>query len=201
MSRRSRRASARSAGGERTVIALVGLLCLGAGMIGALVGFGVFGTGRSHRPLLDPVALALLRTYPITAGLTAVAAGSLLAILGLCWLARSLRPQTRPDLILDTSGSTTLRVTAAAAAVTAAITDDTQRLAGVGRAATRVVGSAAAPALRMTLWLTDGADVATIWRDIDQSVLAPARTALGIESLPTAIRLELHRSTARTRVH
>ena len=198
MSRRSRRASARSAGGARTVIALVGVLLLGAGLIGALVGFGVFGIPRSHRPLLDPLVLALLRTYPITAGLSAVAAGLLLVIIGVIWLVRALRPEARPDLILAENGSTTLRVTAAAAA--AAITEDTQRLAGIGRAATRLVGSASAPALRMTLWLTDGADVATIWRDIDQSVLAHARTALGIESLPTAIRLELHRSTARTRV-
>ena len=199
MSRRSRRASARSAGGARSVIALVGLLGLVCGLIGALVGLGVFGINRSHRPLLDPLTLALLRAYPITAALTAVAAGLLLVILGVFWLFRSLRPESRPDLVLDATGSTTLRVTAAATA--AAITDDIQRLAGVGRAATRLVGTSSTPALRMTLWLSDGGDVATIWRDIDHSVLDPARTALGVTALPTAIRLELHRSAARTRVH
>ncbi len=198
MSRRSRKALARSSGGERLLLTLLGLALLAAGVIGVLVGFEVFGGPRSYRPILDPLAVDLLRAQPLLSRLVAIAAGLVLVILGMVWLARSLRPERKPDLYLDGGAGSTLRVTASAA--TDALAADAETLPGVARAKARLVGSTSAPALRLTLWLTDGADVGTVWRDVEQAVLSRARSSLGIGSLPTAIRLELDPSTGTTRV-
>ncbi|HEY4006097.1 MAG TPA: alkaline shock response membrane anchor protein AmaP [Pseudonocardia sp.] len=198
MSRRSRRAAARSTRAERSLVALLGLLLLVGGALGLLVGRGVLGEPRSYRPLLDPLAVQLLRTYQLPALMVAVLVALLLVVLGLLWLVRSLRPERRPDLVLEATGNTSLRVTAGATAE--AVARDAERLPGVERAAVRLVGRPSAPALRLTLWLTDGADVRTIWRDLEESVLARVRSSLGVESMPTAIRLELDRTAGRTRV-
>ncbi|MGQ0480889.1 MAG: alkaline shock response membrane anchor protein AmaP [Pseudonocardia sp.] len=198
MSSRSRRALARSRTGERTVITLIGLAALAAGVLGVLVGLGVFGDLRSRRPLLDPIAVDLLRTQALPARLAAIAVGLVLVVLGVWWAVRSLRPEPRPDLYLSPAAGATVRVTASAA--TDALATDAESVPGVARAKARLVGRESTPALRLTLWLTDGADVRTVWRDVEDRVLARARSSLGVGALPTAIRLELDSSTGRSRV-
>ncbi len=199
MSSRSQRALARSRTGERTGITLIGLATLTAGVFGVLVGLEVFGQLRSRRPVLDPIAVDLLRTHALPARLVAVAVGVALVALGLLWAVRSLRPEPRPDLYLDPGAAgATVRVTASAA--TDALAADAESVPGVARAKARLVGRESAPALRLTLWLTDGADVRTVWRDVEDRVLAGARSSLGIRVLPTAIRLELDSSTGTSRV-
>ncbi|WP_028932889.1 hypothetical protein [Pseudonocardia spinosispora] len=198
MSRRSRRALARSARAERSLLALLGIVLLALGVFGALVGFGVFGDGRSSRPVVDPLAVGFLHDNALVASVAAIVLGVVLVVLGLTWVARTLRPERRPDLVLSSGEASSLRVTAGAAA--SAVKDDAERLDGVTRASARLVGRPSAPALRMTLWLTDGADVRTVWRDLEESVLSRVRSSLGISSLPTAIRLELDRVASRSRV-
>jgi hypothetical protein len=56
--RRSRSAVARSAAGDRWLVALIGLVLLAVGIGVALLSFGVFGTPRAGRPLLDPIMVA-----------------------------------------------------------------------------------------------------------------------------------------------
>jgi hypothetical protein len=53
------------------------------------------------------------------------------------------------------------------------------------------VGSEAAPAVRVTLWLTDDADVREVLARLDDDVLATARGSLGLTALPAAVWLEL----------
>jgi hypothetical protein len=53
------------------------------------------------------------------------------------------------------------------------------------------VGTEAAPAIRVTLWLADDADVRDVLARLDSEVLATARGALGVTELPAAVRLEL----------
>ena len=199
MSRQSRNALGRSARVERTLVALIGLLMLVAGALGVLVGFTVFGGPRSLRPILDPMAVAVLRANPISARSIAIVVGLLLVVLGLIWVVRTVRPERRPDLLLRAGSAGSVRVTAAATAD--AVAQDAQRLNGVGRVKARMVGKPAAPALRMTIWLADGADVRTIWQELEDDVLSRLWSSLGLPALPTAIRLELDRSVYRTRVN
>jgi hypothetical protein len=187
--RRATAAIARSAAGERTLAVVVGFLLLAAGTLIALLSYGVFGTARAGRPLMDPMIVDVLRAQPLAARLVAIAGGLLLAVLGLVWTAHSLRPERRPDLVLDGDTDTAIVVSAAAAAE--AIAAQAAALPGVGRARARLVGSEAAPAVRVTLWLTDDADVHDVLARLDDEVLATARSSLGLTDLPAAVWLEL----------
>lgn len=193
--RRSRGAVARSAGGDRSLTVLIGLILLAAGALAALLCYGVFGDARAQRPLLDPIVGDTLRAYPLPSRIIAVAAGVLLTALGLLWAARSLRPERRPDLVFDQGPDTALVITASAAAD--AVGEQAGQLPGVAKARARLVGDERTPALRVTLWLTDEADVAELTRRLDEEVLAGARDSLGITDLPVAVRLELDRSVDR----
>jgi hypothetical protein len=196
--RRSRSAVARSAGGDRSLLVIIGLVVLAVGVLVALLGFGVFGAERAGRPLLDPVVVDAMRAQPLIARAAAIVAGVLLLVLGLTWTARSLRPERRPDLVLDRGPGTAITVSSAAAAD--ALAAQAAALPGVGRARARLVGSDDAPAMRLSVWLADEADVRDVLDRLDTQVLAPAREALGLAALPVAVRLELEQPVSGPRV-
>lgn len=198
LQRRSRSAVARSAGGDRSLLVLVGLVLVAVGVLVALLGYGVFGAARARRPILDPLVAEFLGTQPLAVRIVAIAVGLLLIVLGLLWVARSLRPEGRPDLVLDPGPETAITVDAGAAAD--ALAAQAAALPGVGRAKARMVGSRGAPAVRMSMWLTDDADVTDVLHRLDRQVLVAARTALGITALPVAVRLELDKATTGPRV-
>lgn len=119
--------------------------------------------------------------------------GVLLLWLGLWWFFRSLRPEGRPDLELADD----LVVTSSA--ISEAVRADAETVDGVGRARVRAVGDKEHPALRITLWLVEGTDLKRVWEQLDHTVLARARESLGVDVLPTAVRIELD-TTAPQRV-
>lgn len=196
--RRARSAVARSAGGDRSRFVLLGLVLLAAGVLVALLGHGVLGADRAGRPLLDPVVVDLLRAAPLVARAVAIAAGVLLLVLGLTWTARSLRPERRPDLVLDRGPGTALTVSSAAAAE--AIAAQAAALPGVGRTRARLVGSEDTPAVRLVLWLADDADVRDVLDGLAHQVLTSARESLGLAALPVAVRLEVEPAATGPRV-
>jgi hypothetical protein len=196
--RRARAAVARSAAGDRSLVVLVGGLLLVAGTLVALLSYGVFGTGRSARPVLDPLILDALRGQPLAARLVAIGAGLVAAVLGVVMAARSLRPEPRPDLHLTGVPDTRIVIDSTAAAE--AIGRQAATLPGVGRARARLVGAAHEPALRVTLWLADDADVRAVLAALEDQVLVAARESLELDALPVAVRLELDAVTPPPRV-
>src|SRR5690242_8137065 len=142
--------------------------------------------------------VVIVAADPVLARVIAIAGGILLAVLGLTWVARSVRPEPRPDVVLNGGADTTIRV--GSAAVGEAVAGQAEGLPGVARARARLVGSAAAPALRVTLWLADDADVRGVLARLHDEVLATARASLDLPSLPVAVRLELERPHATPRV-
>lgn len=193
--RTARRAVARSAGGSRWAITLLGLVLLAAGVLAILLILGVFGQNRPQRPLLDPMVVGALGSQPLVVRIVAIVVGLLLVVLGLVWTARALRPERRPDLVVDGGPGTDIRVSSSAAAN--AVADGAAALPGVGRARARMVGTSSAPAVRATVWVTDEADVAEICRRLDSEVLAEVRDSLGLSALPVAVRLELDSSSGK----
>ncbi len=185
----ARKATARAAGAQRTLVGLIGVLSLAAGVAALIVGSGLLGASRATRSVLDPIALATLGTYPTVARGVAIVTGVILLILGLLWAVRALAPERRPNLLLDHSPDLHLEISASA--IADAVRADTETITGVSRARARMVGATANPVLRLDLWLEDGTDVRDVYRDLDTGVLTRARDSLGVESLPTAIRIEL----------
>ncbi|MGW4065770.1 alkaline shock response membrane anchor protein AmaP [Amycolatopsis sp. NPDC004747] len=189
------KALSRSYTGERALTFLAGLLAFSGGAVALVVGFGGLGEFRGRRPLLDPIAVDWLGTHATPARVAAIVLGVLLFVFGLRWALRSLRPEPRPDLDLDRTEGAELVVTAAA--IADAVQADAEQLGGVSRARVRAVGSRTSPALRITLWLREGTDLKAVWAELDTRVLTRARESLGLESLPTAVRLELDTSPAK----
>ncbi|WP_409493300.1 alkaline shock response membrane anchor protein AmaP [Amycolatopsis sp. cmx-11-12] len=181
----SAKALGRSTGTERILTVLIGLLVLLGGATVIAVGAGWLGTYRANRSLVDPIALDWLSRNALPSRVGAIVLGVLLLWLGLWWFFRSLRPEGRPDLELDDD----LVVTSSA--ISEAVRADAETIDGVGRARVRAVGDSDNPALRITLWLSEGSDLKRVWEQLDLTVLARARESLGVDVLPTAVRLEL----------
>ncbi|MBE1578340.1 alkaline shock response membrane anchor protein AmaP [Amycolatopsis roodepoortensis] len=181
----SAKALGRSTGTERTLTVLIGLLALLGGAAVIVVGAGWLGTHRADRPLVDPIALDWLSRHALASRIGAIVLGVLLLWLGLWWFFRSLRPEGRPDLDLGDD----LVVTSSA--ISEAVRADAEIVDGVGRARVRAVGDKENPALRITLWLVEGTDLKRVWEQLDHTVLARARESLGVDVLPTAVRIEL----------
>ena len=196
--RRSRSAVARSATGDRWLLVLIGLVLLAVGVGVTLLYYGVFGSWRAARPLLDPILVDTVATNPVLWRVIAIAVGIVLALLGLAWVARSVRPEPRPDIVLDGGPNTTIVVSSGA--VAEAVATQAATLPSVARARARTVGSTAAPALRVTLWLTDDADVRAVLHRLDEEVLATVCSALDLSALPMAVRLEVERPHPAPRV-
>jgi len=197
--RRARSAIARSAAADRGLAVLVGLLLLVGGVLVALLSFRVFGAARAGRPLLDPMVVDAVRAAPLVSRWVAVGAGLLLVLFGLTWAARSVRPEPRPDVVVDGGRPETTIVVSAHAAADA-VAAQAGALPGVSRARARLVGSRSAPALRLTLWLTEDADVGSLLDRIDDPVLACARQSMELPALPVAVRLELDAPATPPRV-
>lgn len=196
MSRRSRAAVARSAGGDRTRTVLLGLVLVAASVLALLVGYGVFGPFRAQRPLIDPLAVQWVADNTALARWIAVGVGVVLFVLGLVWALRSLRPEARPDVSLSEIPGE--RLTVEHSAICDAVRADAETINGVSRARVRLVGSPQRPALRIALTLAEGTDVRDVWADLDGRVLARAREAFSVSALPTAVRLELDATSAPT---
>lgn len=189
MSRRSTSALSRSYRGERSLVALVGLLALIGGVLAVVVGKGWLGGFRAQRPLLDPIAVDFLGKQPEIAKGVAIGVGVLLLVLGLIFFFRALRPERHPDLVLDDSPEHRLTITSGA--LTDALASDCSAVDGVGGARAVLVGAPDDPTLRLYISLQEGTDVRTVWHEIESGVLHRARECLGVERLPTAVRMEL----------
>lgn len=184
-----RKASTRRTGAQRTLVGFIGLLGLAAGAAALIVGSGWLGVNRAARPVLDPLILDAMRTHQVLARALAIVAGAVLLILGLLWAVRALSPERRPDLLLDSSPGSRLQISASA--ITDAMAADAETITGVNRARARMVGTTAVPVVRLSLWLEEGTDVREVYLDLDRRVLARARDSLGVQSLATAVRIEL----------
>lgn len=196
MSRRSRAAVARSAAADRTLVVISGLVLLAAGVLVVLLGLGVFGVFRAQRPLIDPQVSTWISSNATLTRWIAIVGGVVLLVVGLIWAIRSLRPEPRPDVLLSESPGE--RLTVEHAAIADAVRGDAETIEGVSRARVRLVGTGRRPALRLTLWLIEDADVRDVWADVDGRVLARARQAFAVDALPTAVRIELDAAASRT---
>ncbi|MFI9011795.1 alkaline shock response membrane anchor protein AmaP [Actinosynnema sp. NPDC053489] len=161
---------------ERVLASLLGALALAAGAAAVLLHrFGV------DRPVLDPVALDWARRHLLPVRIGLIALGLLAVLLGLWWAWRAVRPERHPDQRLDD-------VVVTAKALASAVRADAEGLPGVDGARVAVVGT---PALRLRLTLRHGTDLTGVWLELDDRVLSRARAALGVDVLPTAVRLDL----------
>jgi hypothetical protein len=177
-------------GVNRILITLFGLLFVATGVVGLLVGAGVFGEAAARTALISQQ----MRDYAgrnsswywavVGAGAAAV------ALLAMWWLYAQASSSRVPSVQLvddDADGSTRLQ----AAALTDAVEADLSRYPGVQSSSVSLRGRPAAPVLRVGVSLLASADVRQARQQIETHAAVRARQATGWDQLPVHIRLRL----------
>ena len=182
---------------SRTGLVLVGLILLLAGGAALARGLGASAAivGDSHASLLT---LAQTR-YPAQHGWAwwaVAAAGAVIALLALWWMAAQTSTRTVRRLSVEPDrrhGTTVLR----ASAVTDAIADELESYTGIRAAGAALRGSAASPSLRLSVTAENRADHAAFRTRVQAEALANLRTALELDTVPTMLHIQFSRAFDR----
>ena len=176
---------------NRTVLALLAVLLLGAAVFTLGVAFGVLARLGFDRPdpgtPLTPAAVSV----PTWASYVAVVAAVIVGLLALRWLlAQTIRKPATGTWRLEEdprSGVTRLDAQTAAAPLVAEI----EAYPGVHRASARLSGTAARPVLHLVIGTEDAADITKLRRRIDAEALPRLRQALDLPALPADLLIRL----------
>lgn len=174
---------------NRTVLVLLGLLCLAVGGAVLLVGTGLLGDllpVQADAPLL-PLGLVLAAWLPAVVAAVAIIIG----LLALRWLAA--QPIRRPpssiwQLSPDTRTGTTHIDSNAAARPLA---DEVEDYPGVRSATARLTGPRPHPHLHLRVSADDHADISDLRRRIDDDAIPHLAHALNLPALPADMLLRL----------
>ena len=183
--------SSRVNGVNRTVLGLLGILLLAAGVLGLAVSFGAFG--NSGQPLLPQGMRDYARDQPWF--WWAVAAACLvIALLSLRWLLAQLATDRvgRLDLTTDDrDGLTTVH----SRALTDAVGAEVEEVRGVVGASAHLLDRRGRR-LTLTVDLAEYADIAEIRQTLEDRVVPHARQAVDDPAMP--VDVELRPGTARS---
>lgn len=186
---------------NRTLLTVIGLICLAAGGAGLAQGLGVFGPGRAQIPVLADSTLDRLQLlwWPRYA---AIAVAVIIGALVLFWLAAQ-RPRRRSTATLHceadpTDGMTSMDADTLADAVEA----DIATHGGAESARADITGSVARPHLAARITPTLDADLHALREYLARRAAADVATAL--ETDPPETRVLFHmprRQHTAARVH
>lgn len=185
--------STRVGAANRTVLALIGLILLAAGVLGLALATGLFGRQRGNRPVLTQA----VRTYPDGHPWFwwAVAAGAvIIALLALKWLLTQLGTDraNRIDRTTDARDGYTI---VHAGALAEAVEGDAASIPGVSSAGAYVSHPLQ---LNLRVDLTDEADIDSVRNALESTTVPHVREALNREDLPVRIELRPGPTTARS---
>ncbi len=183
-------------GVNRTVLLVLALVLIAAGVLALLVGIGQL--------FLDPASS--LVPASATTWLTArpwlwwVGAGAalVLALLGLWWLIAQLRTEGVGSIDLAETGAGGGITTVRSSGITEAVEDDAESIGGVARAHARVAGRRE-QRVELTVVLTEDADISRVRRHLEEQTIAHLRSALDAPDLPVHVELKAgtHQSSDR----
>lgn len=178
---------------NRTVLVLIGLVLIAAGVGGLLLSLNLIG-GDTASLLVIPKPLATFASGTSWLPWAAAAAGVVVAVLGMCWLVAQFRVDwpTHLDVTGDRpDGHTNLSV----GALTDAVEDDAESILGV-TAASASLRSRPTQRLDLTIDLAAFADLAEVRRRLQQQTVTRTREVIDKPAMPIWIDL---RPTRRER--
>lgn len=174
---------------NRILLGVVGLIVLLLGVGGLLLGLGVFGSDRSKRSVIYPRAEKALTDNQDWVWWVIGGVALVLALLAIYWLIVQLRIERLGSVPVQQTGQGDSILPASV--LTDAISDEAESVPGVRRARVHLAGDDLEPELAITVWLREGADVASVRHALEADVMAHARQALGHERVQTWLRLEV----------
>jgi hypothetical protein len=182
---------------NRVALLLLAIVAVAAGGLGAAAGFGLFGDGVQHRPLLNnPVSRYFGAEGEWLWPVVAVAAG-LVTLACLYWLWLLLFSTDRAGDLRLPGDHSFGRTTLAASALTDAVNEEVSSYHGVSAARSRLIGDPYTPTLIIAVDLEESADLAGIRRRIETQAIEHARQALDSPELP--VQVDLTFTNRRTR--
>lgn len=183
---------------NRTLLVLIGLVLLLAGLLGL-----VFGTGLLRGVLPDPSAPLLPATVDTPGWLpwVVIVVAVLVGLLALRWLLAQARRRPRtstwtlPSSPVDDRDAGVTRMHSDR--VADALAADVEDYDGVRGAAALLVGGRSRPQVQLEVTADAGADLAALRSRITEHALPRLRTALGAEGSRTELVLRLAKDDAR----
>ncbi|MEU7167498.1 alkaline shock response membrane anchor protein AmaP [Streptomyces morookaense] len=170
---------------NRVLVGLAGLMLLALGT--AVL------AGRLHGVLLSSATRHKWRAHG-SWWPTVIAVLSAMVLLALWWLLAQLHRRRLREVAVDCGDGGTVAVRGRA--LEAVLEAEAGALAGVDRARASLTGRRTAPGVRITLILTPHATPAAALHRLQEEVLAPARTSMGLPAFPAEIRLRTVRHRA-----
>ncbi len=185
---------------NRSLLLLLGLLCLAGGTAALATAAGLLGGAvPAEQPVLTGPATAYL-TEQAWVPWAAAALGVVLALAGLRWLLAQLPRRSSPGQVSlggdSRHGSTRLDASTVADAVEA----DVQGYAGVRSAHAAISGDRTEPTLTLSLVLDPGSDVRALQERIRDHAQARLARALGAGSVSTRLLVSMGRGGGGTTV-
>jgi hypothetical protein len=181
---------------NRTVLGLLGLLLLAAGVAGVLAGTDIFGRAVNRRHLLANPVAGFVGDNSVWFWPAVALVGAIIALLGLRWLIAVLTPAPRTGTIVIPGDRSTGRTTLESGALSDALTSEVGTYRGVHSARAWVDGTPTDPRLNLAVGIDENADLVALNHRIDTAALAHARQALESPDLP--VRLEMSITTHQT---
>ena len=180
---------------NRVALIVFGGLVLAAGAGGLLASLGIFGTAFSHRALFDNQVSSYIGHHTWV-WYAAAGVCLLIALVALRWIVALLVSTDRAgDIhipVATREGTTILQP----AALIGALTREISTYHGVDAAGGRIIGDPKAPEIVLDVTASPAADLHALVRRMESGALAHARQALGQDSLPIRLNLDVSRRAA-----
>lgn len=175
---------------NRFVLFLLGVALVAGSVLGLLLSFDVFGTGRARRPVLDPQVRSFVADHHDPLWAAVAVGGVIVALLGLAWLRAQLHaPRAANTDVTRTAGagSTVL----SGGAVADALGAEVESYPGVTAAAARVHGEDIRPEVDLFVKVADDADIAGLRQRIRADALSRVCQALEVDAVRATVEFRL----------
>ena len=178
------------------VLSALSLVLLAAGGYGLARGYGAFGEGRAHDPVLGNKVRDFVSDNTDWFWPVAAAVSLLVAWIGLRWLLAQISTPTVSRLPVRSDGPGHTELLASGAA--ASLARDIEEYPGVRAARARVVSDHPSPEVEVTVDVHDDADLPGLRRRIEEHALARFQSALELQELRSRVHLRLAEPAGRT---
>jgi hypothetical protein len=176
---------------NRTMLTLLAVILIAAGVLGALTGFKLFGASAQRHTLTGNSVGRYFGAHGDWLWAVIAVAALIVILLALRWLATLLFSTDHAGDLAVPGDKSAGRTTLGASALTGAVSDEVATYPGVHSARARLIGDATNPTLVIGATLERSADLTRLRQRIESGAVAHARQALDAPDLHVQLDLSV----------